>query len=1077
MFALHRRCLIAVLLLTFAQQPAARGGQQNPPLGQPIRIGSEEVLLDVIARDKKGRPVRDLKPEELEIYEDGVRQTVGSFRLIEASGDTAGAAIEAGRAKVGAGYEINSSRPINLVTMVFDNLDVNGRRLARDAALDFINTGMRANVMVAVFVVSHRLYVLQSFTADREKLRQAVESATGHAEKQYPDLSQKIVEQLQIIANAPDFGPPAGVPNQNSNQSIGAPAGLAATGMAPTGQGVVASPTEKLAAQITLSTLSAVESAQLDQQARASIYTFMHIAREQRRLNGRKTVLYFSNGLQVPTHLADAMRTTISEANRANVSVYAIDARGLSSEVEGDRARRMMAMAIMASREAAKDGPASIAGGADSFKSSEYAESSLRMNKQGTLAELAEGTGGFLVANTNDLRGPLKRVASELSSYYAVSYSPTARELDGKFRKITVKVLRPEVIAQTRSGYFAVPLADGKPVMAYEMPMLAAVNSVKPPHDFPHRAAALRFGADATGAKHTLLMEVPLSEITFKTDTARKLYSSHFSVLALVKNEKGEVVSRVSQDYPIQGKLERLQSLKKGNLDFTQTFSLPSGRYILETIVHDAEADKTSVQRGDLSVPAADAGVAISSIAMIKRVDSSGPAKTGEDRPLTTPNGRIVPNLGETITAGPKTTLSFYLVIYPQAGAQDRPQLTLELSQNGEVMSRGAAETPAPDDRGRIIYMAGIPTAGLRSGAYEIRAVVKQGAAQTEERASFTINNPDHVAGAEAAVVKAAKPASEPAAPVEVPSPSPAAPVASFGVSEAVLAASKATSESGVARAAAVNIPDLLSEAEKSGVAMYQTMLEYTYQLRKVRRVLNETGQVIKEEFQDYEAYPARGQHVLIQISVAGKPLPNWEVETERKRAGEELERADREAANANAASRPPSPQSYPTASIAGSYYGKQAALLIDPTVFLRACDFSDPRYETLSGREMIALDFSPRQGVDLPVTTSFVSKLVGTIWFDAADRALVRLEARQALPGIGKNGKPLPLSAEPKLIYQQMKLPAGEWVPSVIRMNAAGDASAFYGLNWDVVFEFKEYRQFKTAGEQTEIKAPEKKP
>src|SRR5262245_46166505 len=308
MFAFLRHCIVTVLLLTFAQQHAARGDQQNPAPGQPIRIGSEEALLDVIARDKKGRPVRDLKPEELEIYEDGVRQTVGSFRLIEASGDTPGATIEAGRAKENAGYEIDSSRPVNLVTMVFDNLDVNGRRLARDAALDFINTGMRANVMVAVFVVNHRFYVLQPFTANREKLRQAVEAATGRAEKQYADVSQKIVEQLQIIANAPDFGPPAGVPNQNSNQAAGAPTGLAATGLAPTGIGVGASPAEKAVAQITLSTLRAVEAAQLDQQARASIYTFMHIAREQRRLNGRKTVLYFSNGLQVPTHLTDAMR-------------------------------------------------------------------------------------------------------------------------------------------------------------------------------------------------------------------------------------------------------------------------------------------------------------------------------------------------------------------------------------------------------------------------------------------------------------------------------------------------------------------------------------------------------------------------------------------------------------------------------------------------------------------------------------------------------------------------------------------------------------------------------------------------
>src|SRR5262249_170837 len=163
---------------------------------------------------------------------------------------------------------------------------------------------------------------------------------------------------------------------------------------------------------------------------------------------------------------------------------------------------------------------------------------------------------------------------------------------------------------------------------------------------------------------------------------------------------------------------------------------------------------------------------------------------------------------------------------YPQAGAKERPQLTVELWQNGEVVSRGAAETPAPDDRGRITYMAGFPAASLRSGAYEIRAIVKQGAAPTEERASFTIDNPNYVTGAEAPEIKATEPASNPAPSAEAPvtSPSPAPPVESFGISETVLAASKAMGESGGGGAAAVNIPELLSEAEKSGVEMYRTL-------------------------------------------------------------------------------------------------------------------------------------------------------------------------------------------------------------------------------------------------------------
>ena len=64
------------------------GGLAWPPTlaptpAQTLKIGAKEVLLDVIVRDKKGRNLRDLKPEEIEIYEDGVKQTIHSFRLTE----------------------------------------------------------------------------------------------------------------------------------------------------------------------------------------------------------------------------------------------------------------------------------------------------------------------------------------------------------------------------------------------------------------------------------------------------------------------------------------------------------------------------------------------------------------------------------------------------------------------------------------------------------------------------------------------------------------------------------------------------------------------------------------------------------------------------------------------------------------------------------------------------------------------------------------------------------------------------------------------------------------------------------
>jgi VWFA-related protein len=1023
---------------------------------QPLKIGAKEVLLDVIARDKKGRNVRDLKPEDIEVYEDGVRQTITSFRLIE----TMVAVPNANQTS----FPVDPARPVNLVTMVFDNLDNSSRKLAREAALDFVNTGMHQNVMVAVYTVGNRFYVLQSFTTDKDKARQAIELATNRAETQYPSISRKIVEQMEIIANAADFGPGPNAPAAAQASVISSTNPVVPTmpaGIAPTGAGIGGTGFDKAVAQITLNTMRAVEAAMAEQQARSSLYTFLHVVREQKRLLGRKTLLYFSTGLTVPPSLVDLLRTTMSEANRANVSIYAIDARGLQMDNESERAKAQLAMAIGASSAAYSEG-GSLSALAGSFKSAETAESSIRQNKQGTLAELAEGTGGQLIANTNDLRKPVRQVAADISSYYAISYSPTAQELDGKFRKLTLKLARPDVKVVSRRGYFAVPTLDGKAVMGYEMPLLAALNEVTPKRDFAYRVDVLRFAPGANEAQHLLLLSVPLAELSFQTDKAKKLYSTHFSVLGLIKNEKGEVVARVSQDYPLQGKLERLESLKKGNLDFTKAFALAPGKYHLQTVVYDFDSGKTSVQSRPLIVPEPQPTLAISSLTLIRRLDSAGTNKPSDDKPLVTSIGRILPNLGETVDAAQEKLLGFYLVVYTTA--KDKAMLKLEFLQSGETVAQITMDLPAPDEKGRIAHVFSVPADSFSTGEYQARAIVTQGNAQVRDSVLLTIFNPNPPK-------KEAPTAQAMAAPATVEIAAPVAPVAppisTVGMSAAVLNVTKALGSKST-NAIAINIPDLLSEVEKNGSALFQSLLGFTYQLRKVHHVLNDAGEPTKEEFHDYEAYPVRGRHVLIKLADHGKKLAEWEIEQERKRAGGELERAE-----SDTKSEAPS---YLTASISGSYRGKAAGLLLDPTAFLRACDFVDPRPETLEGREMIVLDFLPRLGEKLPPAKAFVSNLTGTIWIDAADKVLVRLEAKNVIPGTDKHGKPLRISPEPKLVYQQTKQPSGEWFPAVIRMNAGGDASAFYGLNWDVVFEFKDYRKFNTMSEKEKIITPPEK-
>src|SRR5690349_12418876 len=72
-------------LICLAMLLASRVSAQNAPpaeTGSAIRVTTTEVLLDLVVRDKRGRQVKNLKSDDVEIYEDGVRQKILSFRPV-----------------------------------------------------------------------------------------------------------------------------------------------------------------------------------------------------------------------------------------------------------------------------------------------------------------------------------------------------------------------------------------------------------------------------------------------------------------------------------------------------------------------------------------------------------------------------------------------------------------------------------------------------------------------------------------------------------------------------------------------------------------------------------------------------------------------------------------------------------------------------------------------------------------------------------------------------------------------------------------------------------------------------------
>ncbi|HXI43701.1 MAG TPA: VWA domain-containing protein [Bryobacteraceae bacterium] len=703
-----------VTLLTLGSILPAQEPSKQAPAPQPvIRTAAQEVLLDVIVRDKKGRAVRDLDVKEIEVYDDGARQNVTGFRLVK------GADV-VGTAPLGVEQKpYDPMRQLRLVTIIFESLDNESRRLARQAALEFLKNPLDQNVYIAVFMIDQRLYALQQFTNDRELLRKAIVRATTQQYTDFVAQSAAIRVELEQVQKDMEQAPAGNTPGRGNPG--GGNTGQAAARMA----------------QMTLNILRYEESLTRDQQARSAIFSLLSVIKEQAALPGRKTVVYFSEGLTIPEAVIEQFRSVIGAANRAGVSVYGVDTRGLISEAMNTSSISMLDSAAKSS--ARQQSVAGEAVTADQAMVFDTLRDSIHANRQQALDELSTSTGGFLIANTNDYRAPFHKLAEDIDTYYQLSYVPQIAEYDGKFRKIAVKIDRADVKVQTRSGYFALPPSAGA-VLAYEMPLLRALEAAPLPRTIPYYAAALRFEKQNEKVEYALVLELPMQDVTFTEDKEKNQYRAHVSLLTLLKNPRGEIVQRFSRDVPIVAPADKLDSFRRGH--FTQTYhaELAPGRYTLESAVMDRESMKTSAKRASVVVPvSAASGVRISNLALLRRIEPQGVLADAED-PFHFQGGRVVPTLDSSIQPAGGGELSYYMVVYPAASAADKPQLTMEFLLEGQLVAKATPELPVADARGRIRYVASLPLSSFKPGNYELRAIVRQAGTAAEERASFSIN-------------------------------------------------------------------------------------------------------------------------------------------------------------------------------------------------------------------------------------------------------------------------------------------------------------------------------------------------
>ena len=731
--------LSLLLIFSMGLAPALLRGQtrdQDPD--DVVRVRSNEVRLDVVVKDKKGRPIKDLKASDFEVLEDGVTQKVESFRFV--SREPATSPLETKENKpAGVPEPPVTPEPARRTTpavtaLVFDRLSPEARALARKAGLAYAQEGMMSGGFTGVFGIDQSLRTIQSFTDDAQLVKDAVERATGTSTSTYASGAAKMRENTargialddQIASSMASASAAGAAQNGGAASAAGEAAGQAAV--------------QQKFLEMQNQMLDHYERLERDQEGFATINSLLAVISPMQNLPGRKSIIFFSEGLKLPPNVLQKFPSVINAANRANVSIYAIDAAGLrieSGTVEAARELNSIAAAGLAQQGRGNDrgsnGPY--------LRSLERNEDLLRFDSRSGLGSLADQTGGFLIHDTNDLVSGLRRIDDDMNGYYLLTYVPKNKDYDGRFRRINVKIARSNIEVQSRQGYYAVESVGQLPMLDFEAPAIAAARNWKTgaTQKVLH-SSALSYPMPGQAGLTLILAEADLDEFKFATSADNKNYNTDFSIVGLVRDESKQIVQKVSQHYALNGEIKDLDAARKGSVLFYRETQLPPGKYQVELISHDAATGKVNVSTTPLSISGApESQPKLSSVAILKRAERLSPEEQRRNQPLRFGELLVYPNLGERIDRNATKQLAYFFTAWPGKGNTQPLQMTLEILQNSREVGKTSGALPPADEHGQIKYAGSFPIDKFQPGVFELKITISDGQNASTRSTSFVI--------------------------------------------------------------------------------------------------------------------------------------------------------------------------------------------------------------------------------------------------------------------------------------------------------------------------------------------------
>ena len=592
------RAATALLLVWLAMGNLLAQQPQAPvESGARVRVSTEVVLVNVVARDKHGNLIKDLKSEDFTVYEDGKKQDLVSFdfehvddlAMAGAAGTTVSGTAAPGKLLSSGRQKNLEGRDRRLMLLFFDFSAMQPDDIDRavEAGQKYVNAKMQPADLVALMSLATNLSLDLDFSDDKSK----------------------------ILAKLAAYNSSEGQGFENGSTG-------SAEGEAETSGSYTPDDTD-------YNTFSADR----------KLLALQAVMQAMGKIPQKKSLIYFSNGItQSGVDNQSALRAATAAAVRANVAIYPVDVRGLSAFPPGGQAQA-----------------ASLHGQSAYSGASVLNDLNANDASQETLYTLAADTGGKAFMDTNDLSGVFSQVQKDTSAYYVLGYTSTNHLKDGHFRRLKVQLNRPDVKLEYRAGYYADRDYQHMKQTDREEQLEDELAADLPQTDVAVYAGTAYFRADDSHYFLSVSLVVPGSQIPFVQEKDKD--SATLDIIGQVREGGKFPVGRLRDTVKLA--VDSAQQVRRKNVQYNTSFVLAPGNYHLKFIVRENRTGRMGSFETDVRIPdLRKTPMRMSSVVLSSQRVPSTQKKKGF-QPLVSEQTELVPSVTHVFTQDQKLFLQY----------------------------------------------------------------------------------------------------------------------------------------------------------------------------------------------------------------------------------------------------------------------------------------------------------------------------------------------------------------------------------------------------------------------------------